>query len=92
VSNGRPTPLRTVITNARAQLSDLTGRPTEAVASVARDEDGWVLSIEVVELHRVPDSTSILGCYEVRVDREGNLLEYGRTSRYHRNQAGEDGQ
>jgi hypothetical protein len=70
-------------------MQELTGRPAEAVTAVERVQDGWHLSIEVVELERIPASTSILGGYDVWVDQEGNLLEYSRTGRYHRNQAGE---
>jgi hypothetical protein len=90
VSTNGQAALPLVISKARAQLRELTGRPTEAVTSVERDDEGWILSIEVVELTRIPDSTSILGSYEVRVDSDGNLIQYGRTARYHRNQAGED--
>jgi len=82
-----PADLRTVIAAARAQLQELTGRPAEAVTSVERVEDGWRLNVEVVELERIPASTSILGGYEVQVDSLGNLLEYARTGRYPRNQA-----
>ncbi|MDQ6838838.1 MAG: gas vesicle protein [Actinomycetota bacterium] len=85
----RSADIRSVISSARGQLQDLTGRPTEAVTSVERVQDGWRLSIEVVELERIPPSTSILGSYDVQVDQDGNLLEYARTGRYHRNQAGE---
>lgn len=91
--NGHAAPrsadIRTVISSARAQMQELTGRPAEAVTAVERVQDGWHLSIEVVELERIPASTSILGGYDVWVDQEGNLLEYSRTGRYHRNQAGE---
>jgi hypothetical protein len=79
----------TVVSNARAQLQELTGRPSEGVTSMERDEEGWRLSVEVVELERIPASTSILGAYDVRVDGDGNLVEYTRIARYHRNQAGE---
>lgn len=82
-----PADLRTVIAAARAQLQELTGRPAEAVTSVERLQDGWRLNVEVVELERIPASTSILGGYEVQVDTRGNLLEYARTGRYPRNQA-----
>ncbi len=93
VRNGqadRPSPdLLTVISSARAQLQELTGRPAEAVTSVERVQNGWRLSVEVVELERIPASTSILGGYDVFVDHDGKLLEYARIGRYHRNQAGE---
>lgn len=81
--------IREFIAEARAQLEELTGRSTEAVTSVGRTEKGWRFSIEVVELDRIPSSTSILGLYEVSVDDRGNITEYSRTDRYHRNQAGE---
>ena len=88
-SRGRSPALRTIISSARAQMQELTGRPAEAVTAVERVQDGWHLSIEVVELERIPASTSILGGYDVWVDQDGELLEYSRTGRYHRNQAGE---
>lgn len=90
MSNDGTVALKTVISRARAQLGDLTGRTAEGVTSVQRDDDCWVLAVEVVEVPRIPDSTSILGSYEVRVDLKGNLIDYARTARYHRNQAGEE--
>lgn len=87
-----PASLPQVLRRARAQLEELIGRPAEGVVSATRDEDGWQLIMEVTELARVPDSTSIVGSYEVRVDRDGELLEYSRTGRYARNQSGEDEQ
>lgn len=87
-NNGKVT-LREVISRAREQLRELTGRTAEAVTSVQRGDDGWVLSMEIIEVPRIPDSTSILGLYEVQVDSDGDLIEYSRTARYNRNQAGE---
>lgn len=84
-------PLRSVIAQVTAQLQELTGRPAGGVTAARRDEDGhWRLSVEVVELERVPASTSILGTYDVVADERGHLLEYARTGRYHRNQTADD--
>lgn len=82
-------PLRDVLVEARGQLQDLLGRPTEAVTSVEREDGGWVVQVEVVELERIPASTSILGVYDLHIDTDGNVLEYSRSGRYHRNQADE---
>lgn len=84
-----PTTIRNLAAQARGQLEELTGRRAEAVTSVERVDDGWRLCIEVVELERVPATTSILGAYEVALDHEGNLLGYNRIGRYHRNRADE---
>lgn len=80
-------PVSRVIRAARRDLEQLTGRPVDSVSSVRRDGDGWVLDLEIVELERVPASTSVLGSYRVILDREGEIVEYQRTHRYYRNQA-----
>lgn len=85
---GKPR-LTDVMATARREFEMITGRDVEAVSSVHRHDGGWTLCLEVVELRRVPDSTSILGTYETTVDRDGSVIEYERTSRYHRNQASE---
>ncbi|MBO0729291.1 MAG: gas vesicle protein [Acidimicrobiaceae bacterium] len=82
--------IKTIISKARNQMEELTGRSAEAITAVERNDGGWRLNIELLELQRIPDSTSILGCYEVRVDGDGNLLDYVRTARYFRNHAIEE--
>lgn len=69
---------------AAAEVLELTGRQPENVISVARDEDGWKVGIEVVELHRIPDTADILAVYEVRLDARGELSSCSRERRYHR--------
>jgi hypothetical protein len=82
-------PVRAVLERARHEMEALTGRPVDAVTGVRRAEDGWELTVEVVELERIPASTSVLGAYEVVVDSDGSIVEYQRTQRYYRNQASE---
>lgn len=82
--------LQEIVKVAQDQLQLLIGRPADSVIGVAKDNGGWRLTIEVVEVERVPASTNILGSYEVRLDSDGNVTGYERTGRYHRNQAGDD--
>jgi len=84
-----PARLADVMAKARREFEMITGREVEAVSSVQRHEGGWTLCLEVVELRRIPESTSILGNYETVVDADGSVIEYQRTGRYHRNQASE---
>ncbi|MGH3488516.1 MAG: gas vesicle protein GvpO [Actinopolymorphaceae bacterium] len=74
---------------AMDQLSELTSREVEGVSRLEHDEAGWLFNIEIVELDRIPDSTSVLASYETRTDDDGNVVSYHRTRRYTRNQAGE---
>ena len=88
-SNGQVRPPE-VVRRAIEQMRELTGRKVEGVLGLQRSDDGWIVTIEVVELRRVPDSTDVLGSYAVAVDRRGELQEYRRTRRYYRSQVEED--
>ena len=72
-----------------ALRKDLNGRPVEGVLGLERQDDGWVVMLEVLELRRVPNSTDVLGSYEVTLDESGELEQYRRTRRYHRSQVEE---
>jgi len=51
-----------------------------------------VVGLEVVELSRIPESTDVLGYYEMELDEDLNLRRYQQLRRYHRGRAdhGED--
>ena len=73
---------------ARSQLAELTGRVPESVLGLRKDDDGWKVMVEIVELNRVPNSTDLLGCYVATLDDDGQLIGYERVRRYQRGQAG----
>ncbi|MET7966779.1 gas vesicle protein [Micromonospora sp. NPDC005305] len=66
------------------QIVDLTGKDPLGVTSIQPTDDGWRIGVEVVEDHRIPASTDLLGLYEVELDMTGSLLGYRRTRRYQR--------
>src|SRR5688572_28930433 len=92
-SNGRSSSRRVAaakaVRMAVEQFEELTGKAAEGVSELCRGEDGWVVTVDVVELQRVPSSTDVLGSYEVVLDGDGDLLEYRRVSRWVRGQARE---
>ena len=79
-----------VVRKAVQQVGALTGRDVEGVLGMRRSDDGWEVVLEVLELHRIPDSTDVLASYEVVLDDQGELREYRRVRRYARNQTEED--
>jgi hypothetical protein len=75
---------------ARDQLAEITGLKPEGVTSLEHQDDGrWIVTVELLELSRVPETDDVLGSYETEVDEGGELLGYRRVSRYPRSQAGE---
>ena len=73
---------------AKDNLEELTGQAVESVSGLVRTREGWAVSLEVVELERVPRSTDLMASYRVDVDNEGDLMGYERVARYYRNQPG----
>ncbi|MEU6520576.1 gas vesicle protein [Streptomyces sp. NPDC046978] len=59
----------------------------EGVCAVRRTEEGWCVGIDVLEVPRIPDTTSLLATYEVELDESGGPAEYRRVCRYHRGTA-----
>ncbi|WP_329567474.1 gas vesicle protein GvpO [Streptomyces sp. NBC_01361] len=88
----RSPPIRGAGQAARAacrSLEGLIGHPTEGVSAVKRIDDGWCVVVDVLELPRIPDTTSLLASYEVQLDQDGELMEYCRVRRYRRGSADE---
>jgi hypothetical protein len=72
------------------QITELTGKDPESVTGVERSQDGWLVTVEVVEDRRIPSSTDLLSTYEAEIDNDGELLSYRRVRRYSRGR-GDDG-
>ncbi|MEV6010724.1 gas vesicle protein GvpO [Streptomyces sp. NPDC051976] len=72
---------------AAQSLRRLIRHRTEGVSAVSRTDEGWHVDVDVLELPRIPDTTSLLATYEVDIDEDGSLLEYRRVRRYRRGQA-----
>jgi hypothetical protein len=89
--NGRNRALSPVqIARAAAeQLAEISGAGADSVSGLERTEDGWLVRVEVVEVERIPESTSVMASYQVVVDDNGMLQSYRRDHRYYRNQAGD---
>jgi hypothetical protein len=80
-----------LIRTAKALVQDVTGFPAENVTGLERDDDGtWVVTLEVLEVERVPNTMDLLGTYEVGLDSDGELQGLRRTRRYPRG-ASQDG-
>ena len=90
-SGGKGLSAKDAAQRVREDLPELLGRPIESVLGVKRsDDDGWEVTVAVVELSRIPNSTDVLGAYRVILNTDGELDGYQRQRRYNRAQADED--
>jgi hypothetical protein len=67
-------------------VEDLTGYSAEAVTGLEWDDELWQVTVDVLELSRVPNTTDVMGTYVVQLDERGTLRGYRRTGRFVRGQ------
>jgi len=76
---------RQLLEVARQQVADVTGYPIEGISGFQRDPDnGWTVTVEALELERVPSTMDLLASYEVNVTEDGDVVGFARRRRYHR--------
>jgi hypothetical protein len=75
---------------ARQTIEELTGYRPESVSGFQWDGESWLVSVDICELERVPNTTDVMATYIVQLDERGGLLGYKRDRRYERGRA-EDG-
>jgi hypothetical protein len=63
---------------AREELVKMTKLTPSGVIGTAREDNGWMVTIEMVEKKSIPDSMDILGTYEVKVNDQGQIADFQR--------------
>jgi gas vesicle protein GvpO len=76
---------------ALATVEELTGYEPEAVTGLEWDGEFWRVTVDALELPRIPSTTDVLGSYVVQLDDHGTLHGYKRVKRFQRGQAAEEG-
>ena len=74
---------------AMTTVLELTGYQPEAVTGLEWDGEFWDVTVDVLELARVPNTTDVIGSYIVQLDERGTLRGMKRARRYVRGQAEE---
>ena len=72
---------------AKQELSGITGLEPDTVSGVRHNEDGWHVTVEMVDLERIPPATDVLDTYEAVFSEDGDLMSYQRIKRYYRGEA-----
>jgi Gas vesicle synthesis protein GvpO len=75
-----------VVRQAQRELERLVGEKPERVTGFAHSDGQWSVTLEVVDMRRVPESTDVLAAYEVVFDDDRNLVSLTQQRRYRRSQ------
>jgi hypothetical protein len=76
---------------ALVTIGQLTGYKPEAVTGLEWDGELWQITVDALELARVPNSTDVIGEYVVQLDEQGTLRGYKRVRRFNRAAGTEEG-
>lgn len=76
----------TAMRKAASQLAELLQCEPSSVSSLKATDEGWTAEVEVVEIEKIPDTTSVMASYRVSLDGQGQLVGYERTRRYSKGQ------
>ena len=83
---------RQLIDTAREQVAEITGHEVEGVSGMRRhDDNGWTVTVEVLELERVPNTMDLLASYDVTLSEDGDLIGFERRRRSHRSAVDDNG-
>ena len=74
---------------ALTTVQEMTGYEPEAVTGLEWDGDAWQVTVVVLELARIPNTTDVLGSYVVQLDESGTMRGLRRTNRFVRGQTSE---
>jgi hypothetical protein len=72
---------------ARRQVSAMTGLQSGTVTGLDRaGDDRWVVTVEVLELERIPNTMDVMGTFEVTLSEDGEVVGLRRSGRRRRSQ------
>lgn len=75
---------------AKQVVAELTGFRAETVSALSRNGEGWIVTVEALELKRVPSTMDVMGSYEVHFSDDGEFSSIQRRHRYPRASTEED--
>jgi hypothetical protein len=89
-ATAKPMTAAQVVMHALKEVAHVSGLDADHVSSVACEPDGWHVTVDLIELRRIPASTDVIAAYDAVFSPDGSLLSYHRRRRYFRDQMTED--
>ena len=67
-----------LLERAKVQLAEITGLQPVTVSGAFKDEEGWHVRVDMLEMSRIPTATDVLGDYEVLLSEDGSMVRFDR--------------
>ena len=72
----------------KRQMAAITGLTPDTISRLDRAEDGWSISIDMLEHRSIPRTQDLLASFEVKLDDDGQVTSWHRIGRFVRGQQG----
>lgn len=63
---------------AQEELAKLTKREFVGITGLSRDDENWIVNLEVVEKKSIPDAQDLLGGYALTINEERHVVGFER--------------
>ncbi|MBE0478218.1 gas vesicle protein [Candidatus Aerophobetes bacterium] len=70
--------LKEIIERAKRELQNAMNLEVSTISGASKVEDGWQVTLELIERKAIPDTQDLLGSYEVHLDDAGDMMSFER--------------
>jgi len=70
--------LMDVIERAKVASQGMSHLDLSGITGASKIDDGWRVTVELIERKAIPDTQDLLGVYEVLLNEDGRLTSYER--------------
>lgn len=74
--------LSDLIERTKRQMATMTGLAAETISRFDRGEEGWSVTIDMLEHRAIPRTQDVLASFDVALDEAGNVRRWRRTGRF----------
>ena len=82
--------IREAVTKVKKDLAVVMHQEVSGVIGVSKEGGEWKIAIELIERKSIPDTSDILGVYEVKLDDAGEMTGFNRVRVRTRGETGEE--
>ena len=66
------------IRKVRENLTKITNLEFNGTVGATKEDAGWKVTVELIERKSIPDTSDVLGIYEIKLTDEGEIVAFNR--------------
>ncbi|VVB93714.1 Gas vesicle synthesis protein GvpO [uncultured archaeon] len=72
--------IKDISKTALTLTESIVNKKAEGITSMSAEDNGWKVNVEVLERKAVPDTQDLLSTYELKLNGDGEITGYKRTT------------